>query len=375
MRLNQYRFTDWETSIPRDSEAQFVLVFGCRHLLSDSRAFPLLREAFPHAVVAGCSTAGEIGGVTVSDNEVVLTSICFNSTSIQYHTVADVTPESSFTIGSELTQALVKPDLSHVFVFSDGLLVNGSELVAGLREQLPLGVNVTGGLAADGAVFEQTVVMANGPARSGQVIAIGLYGRQLQIGCGSLGGWDSFGPDRLITRAQKNILYELDGEPALDLYKKYLGSLADELPSSGLLFPLAVEMPGSTERVVRTILAIDENQKSLIFAGDLPEGSYAQLMKANFNRLIDGAMGAAEISHASFQKRPPQLALLISCVGRKLVLKQRIEEEVEGVRDVLGKDVMLAGFYSYGEIAPHGELMSCTLHNQTMTITLLSELE
>lgn len=375
MRLNQYRFSNWETPIPSDSEVQLALVFGCRHLLSDPRAFLILREAFPHAVLAGCSTAGEIGGATVSDGEVIITCIYFSSTTIQYHTVSEISPESSFIIGSELTKALIKPDLAHVFVFSDGLLVNGSELVAGLRDQLPAGVNVTGGLAADGAVFEQTVVMANGPARSGQVIAIGLYGRQLQVGCGSLGGWDTFGPDRLITRAQKNILYELDGEPALDLYKKYLGSLADDLPSSGLLFPLAVEMPGSAERVVRTILAIDETQKSLIFAGDLPEGAYAQLMRANFNRLIDGAMGAAQISHASFQAMPPQLALLISCVGRKLVLKQRIEEEVEGVRDVLGKDVMLAGFYSYGEIAPHGESMSCTLHNQTMTITLLSERE
>jgi hypothetical protein len=165
----------------------------------------------------------------------------------------------------------------------------------------------------------------------------------------------------------------MDGRNALDLYKKYLGEHAKELPSSGLLYPLSLRIAENTTPVVRTILAVDENEKSMTFAGDVPEGAYARLMKANFDRLIDGAIGAAKVTSGMLASSPAELAILISCVGRKLVLKQRVEEEVEGVRDVLGRQPVLAGFYSYGEISPFTPNAKCELHNQTMTITTLSE--
>ena len=192
------------------------------------------------------------------------------------------------------------------------------------------------------------------------------------MGFGSLGGWDAFGPERLVTRSAANILYELDGQPALALYKKYLGEHAKDLPASGLLFPLSLKNAAG-ESVVRTILGVNEAEHSLTFAGDLPQGGHVRLMKANFDRLIDGAVGAAQTSYEAMGKTSPELALLISCVGRKLVLKQRIEEEVEGVQDILGQEAVLAGFYSYGEISPFNPSAACELHNQTMTITTLSE--
>ena len=111
----------------------------------------------------------------------------------------------------------------------------------------------------------------------------------------------------------------------------------------------------------------------MTFAGDMPAGAYARLMKANFDRLIDGAAGAAKVSYEAVGSIAPDLALLISCVGRKMVLQQRIEEEVEGVRDVLGRHTVLTGFYSYGEISPFTPSARCELHNQTMTITTFAE--
>jgi hypothetical protein len=200
-----------------------------------------------------------------------------------------------------------------------------------------------------------------------------LYGDRLKVGFGSLGGWDAFGPERVVTRSKANILYELDGQPALALYKKYLGDHAKDLPASGLLFPLSLKTSAG-DSVVRTILGVNEAEDSLTFAGDMPQGGHARLMKANFDRLIDGAIGAAQTSYAAIGSTSPELALLISCVGRKLVLKQRIEEEVEGVREVLGPEAVLAGFYSYGEISPFNPSAKCELHNQTMTITTLSEI-
>jgi hypothetical protein len=261
----------------------------------------------------------------------------------------------------------------HVFVLSDGLQVNGSELVAGLTGRLPKHVTVTGGLSGDGGRFAETLVFWDSAPAAGRVAALGLYGDRLRVGYGSLGGWDPFGPERMITRSCGNVLYALDGQSALDLYKRYLGESAAGLPATGLLFPLALRTREDQTPVVRTILAVDEGAQSMTFAGDVPEGAYARLMKANFERLIDGAAGAARTSYEAIGWVPPELAILISCVGRKMVLRQRTEEEVEGVRGVLGPGTVLTGFYSYGEISPFNPSARCELHNQTMTVTTLSE--
>jgi hypothetical protein len=263
--------------------------------------------------------------------------------------------------------------LVHLFVLSDGLNVNGSDLVAGISKRLPASVAVTGGLCGDGARFERTHACLNGFSATENVVGIGFYGSALRVGYGSLGGWDPFGPERRVTRSEGNILYELDGAPALDLYEKYLGEHAASLPSSGLLFPLTVRKDRQETGVVRTILAINREARSLTFAGDVPTGYYARLMRANFDRLLEGAAGAARTSNEALGTTTPDLAILVSCVGRKLVLKQRIEEEVESVQGVLGQKVVMTGFYSYGEISPFTPSAPCELHNQTMTVTTFSE--
>ena len=247
--------------------------------------------------------------------------------------------------------------------------VNGSALVRGLTAHLPEGVQLTGALAADDDRFERTPIWADGLLEAPGVVAVGFYGERLHVGYGAVGGWSPFGPDRLITRSHENRLFELDGRSALALYQDYLGPYGERLPASGLRFPLALRSAEGRYEVVRTILGVDEADGSITFAGDVPEGTYARFMKTNFERLIDGAVGAAEAARA-MQSTPPELALLVSCVGRKWVLRQRAEEEVEAVGDVLGRQACLAGFYSYGEIAPASR---CELHNQTMTITTFAE--
>jgi hypothetical protein len=252
-------------------------------------------------------------------------------------------------------------------------MVNGSDLVRGMNESLPSGVTISGGLAGDGPRFEKTLVGLDENIQIGNIAAIGLYGDHLEVSYSSRGGWDSFGPDRKITKSKANVLYELDGKSALSLYKKYLGDLAAQLPGSALLFPLAIRVGEHGQPLVRTILSINEAEQSMTFAGNMPEGAYARLMKANFDRLIDAAAGAAETCLIAFDKTPPQLALLVSCVGRRIVLGQRIDEEIDSVRDEFGKETALAGFYSYGEISPLGPTAGCELYNQTMTITAFRE--
>jgi hypothetical protein len=353
--------------------AQLVLVFGPTTSLHDPVTWTELAARYPGARIVGCSTAGEIAGSRVLDDSLVATAITFEHGHVEAATLRLTEAPDAGALGRLLASRLSPVGLVHVIVLSDGLGVNGSALVAGLTSGLPSHVAVTGGLSGDGARFAQTTVCLDRPEPSSQVVAIGLYGERIQIGYGSLGGWDPFGPERQITRSEGNVLYELDGEPALALYKRYLGEHAASLPSSGLLFPLAIRATGGDDRpVFRTILSVDETLGTMTFAGDMPQGYRARLMRANVERLVDGASGAARAS-AGDGDQPVSLALLISCVGRKLVLKQRVEEEVEAVHNVLGTSTVLAGFYSYGEIAPFRRGAPCELHNQTMTITTVAE--
>jgi hypothetical protein len=369
--------TGWMPAPPGalGSAADLVLLFGDSALLKDSSLLDPIRSAHPRARFMGCSTAGEISGTHVLDQSLVATAVHFEHTRIAGSCIAVEDDKQSFDAGAELAHRLDPDGLMHVLVLSDGLHVNGTDLVRGLTSQLPEGVTTTGGLSGDGARFEETVVLWGDVAERRTIAVLGLYdsGNQLRIGYGSLGGWDPFGPERLITKSDGNVLYELDGHSALQLYKRYLGEHASGLPATGLLFPLSLRTHEGDSGVVRTILSVNEADQTLTFAGDVPVGSYARLMKANFDRLIDGAIGAARTSYQALGSSSPDLAILISCVGRKLVLKQRVEEEVEGVREVLGGRTVLAGFYSYGEISPFTPKASCELHNQTMTITTISE--
>ncbi len=365
----------WDNIEPkhRAAEAQIVFLFGGTTTLKQKELINEVKEFFPNANLLGCSTAGEIYGTEVTDDLLVATAVLFEHSQVEGHSLQINDMEDSFSIGEQLAQSLEQDNLVHAFVLSDGLKVNGSELVKGLCKHLPENVTFTGGLSADGANFKDTQVLWGDMPKPDTVAILGLYGDSLQVGYASLGGWDSFGPDRLITRSKGNILYELDGKSALELYKSYLGEHAEGLPATGLLFPLRLRTNEDEIGVVRTILATDEKTQSMTFAGDVPEGSYARLMKANFDRLVDGAVGAAKTIYEAVGSTSPDLAILISCVGRKLVLKQRIEEEVEGVRDIFGDKTTLTGFYSYGEISPFTTNAKCELHNQTMTITTFSE--
>ena len=363
----------WTTPLPNNSPAQWVLAFGNRSLMQDSAFRKTLQTAFPEAQLMGCTTSGEIINTEIHDDSIALTAIEFEHSAIQSLSINAKDFPSSHAAGVYLSQLLPKEGLRHVFVLSDGQLVNGTDLVKGISENLTSNIMLTGGLAGDTDRFKETVVWHNDQVEPGLIVLTGFYGNNLQVGHGSLGGWDTFGPDRLITRSEGNILYELDNQSALDLYKKFLGEYASELPASALRFPLSVRQANQSESVVRTILSIDEEQQSMTFAGDMSEGAYAKLMRANFERLIDGANDAAINAAASIKSEKSELAILISCVGRRLVLQQSTEDELESVHEVLTDDCTLCGFYSYGEISPMLQTQSCALHNQTMTITTFSE--
>lgn len=351
--------------------ATIVFAFGDTDRVKKTETFDLLREKFPHSPIVGCSSSGNILGNSLCVSNMVVTAVAFEHSSVEVHHVDFYEGANIEELSSTLVGKLTKEGLKHVFIISDGVHVNGSKLVNGINACLD-GIAVTGGLAGDGARFQETFVFCDGEATENTIAAIGFYGEKLTISSGCFGGWNAFGTQRVVVRSQNNIVYEIDDEPALDLYKRYLGAYADQLPTSGLRFPLSIKKEEEDSEVIRTIVGIDEATKAVIFAGDVPQGYLVKLMKCDSDHLIEGAKKAAcEIAIANDK---PSLALVVSCVGRKLVLGQLVDDELEEVANTLGENASLVGFYSYGEIAPFVvDRLKCELHNQTMTLTAIYE--
>jgi len=350
-----------------------VLVFGNRILLENEEVIKNIREEFPYEHIVFGSTAGEILCCNVNDNSISVTAIELEKSSftVERENVLDY-DKNAKKLGEALYNKIPKENLKHLFVLSEGSFVNGSSLINGLENKIDSAVSITGGICGDDARFEKTLASYKENPKEGEVILIGFYGKTLEVSFASFGGWIPFGPERVITKSEANILYEIDGQPALDLYKKYLGDKAQELPQASLLYPLNVTPVGKKEPVVRTILKINNEDHSMTLAGDVPMNSKVQLMMASVDGIAEGAHVAAEYAMQN-RENAPEIAILVSCIGRKLVMNQRVEEEIEEVRERIGEKVPMTGFYSYGEMAPFNGSTSCELHNQTMTLTLISE--
>lgn len=357
-----------------DFDPSLVLVFASIDYFSSPELADALKAACPQAIVLGCSTAGEISGDGVDDGSCILTGVAFDKVPLRAATTSLHGMDDSWAAGQRLGQQLLAPDLKAILLFGPGTQINGSALVDGLLGSVGPQVTVTGGLAGDGGAFRQTFTLGPAGISDHEVVAVGLYGEHLRIGHGSFGGWEAFGPARKVTRCASNILYELDGEPALEVYKRYLGDHARHLPASGLLFPFA--MLGEDHAalgLIRTILSVDEAEGSLTLAGEVDANGYLKLMHASTDKLVGGAEVAAEAAATALDAEKTSLAILVSCVGRKLVMGSRVDEEVEAVAEVFGHKALLTGFYSYGEISPFVADGACRLHNQTMTISCLGE--
>ena len=374
VQLVKHKNKDWEYVIEKqDLKEPLVLVFGNRYMLEDKAVYEDIRSLFPDGHIVFASSCAEISSNTVNQDSITITAVEFEKSKFVIKTSNVLNTDlDSYKTGRDLIKQLPQEDLKYVFVVSEGSFINGSQLTEGMSNATDDNLVITGGLCGDDARFEKTLAAYNENPKEGELVAIGFYGDTLEISFSIHGGWTPFGPERIVTKSEGNILYELDGQPALDLYKKYLGDKAKDLPGAALLYPLNVTSTNENQSIVRTILNINEEENAVILAGDIKENSKVQLMMTNVDNIANASERAARQALEQRENKP-ELAMLVSCIGRKLVLDQRVEEEVEEVIEVIGKDTVISGFYSYGEIAPfHGET-SCQLHNQTMTITLISE--
>ncbi len=374
MKIDKLHFENGEWFLNGHNECEnssvdIVFVFGNIKAIRNYDHSALLKKKYPNAHIVGTSTAGNILDDVVSNYEAVATAVSFDKAHIVVKHTDALNNDTLYEQAEELAKSLPQEGLRHVFAMADGLKINGSQLVKGLNHALD--VSVTGGLAGDDLNFEQTLVFADGKADEMSAVIIGFYGDSLHTRVGCKAGWEEFGAERIVTKSEGNVIYEIDNKPAIELYEAYLGDYIKDLPASGLLFPLNIREYEGDHEVIRVMMGINED-KSIIFAGDIPQGSTVRLMKTNVDNLIDGSSLVANTIRPYNDK--PSLALTVSCSGRRSILKQLVDEEIEAVHSVLGGNTQIVGYYSFGEIAPFSDdILNCKLHNQTMTITAIYE--
>ncbi len=373
MKIDTLHFEDKEWIIDKSecdkNSVDIIFVFGSLSTIENYNHYALLKRKYPNADVVGTSTAGNIFDDGVSEYSAVANAISFDTGSVEVNS-AVMRSDSLEDDAKKLVDDLKQNGLKHTFVLSHCLNTNGSKIVQGLNKERT--TTITGGFAADNHAFEKTLVFVNENCEENLTVAVGFYGESIHVSIGCKAGWDEFGATRVVTKAEGNIVYEIDNKPALELYENYLGEYIKDLPASGLLFPLSVKTKHSDKNeVIRVMMGINDD-KSITFAGDVPQGSEVRLMKTNTDNLIDGSSLVAQSIKQHNNKR--SLSLAVSCSGRLSVLKQLVDEEIEVVKEILNDETRIIGFYSYGEIAPFSDdLLDCKLHNQTMAITTIYE--
>jgi len=357
-----------------DFKPNFAFVFGDLAMLKNKELTGRLQSLLEGIPCAGCSTAGEITKKGRFENTVVIQGLSWEHS--DSHAVVKVSPNrkpvSDLTDAFALAQQLPKVGLKAVLVFAPSANADAPSIVHGIKRAVGENVVVSGGLAGDGAQFESSAVYANGVLHSDGLVIVGIYGEAMSMVHGSAGGWRAFGGERTITSARNNWVDTIDNRPALEVYKEALGENAQYLPDNGLKFPFGI-MTDSCEKdgLIRAVLSIDEAAGAIELAGDIQDEKRIKFMRATSAELVHGAQQAAEKIQTAVTSS--SLIFCISCVGRKLIMGEAVDDEIVAVQETLQSSDNLVGFYSHGEIGPFFSKKDCQVHNQTMTVTVLSE--
>ena len=374
MKVKQFIWRDnvWEgLNEETEIDPQLCLLFGTREVIESLPEFrEELQKKFQDADIVLSSTAGNIIDENLIDDVIIANAIEFEYTTVKTDVIKF--EEREYSEMGEVVANMIDIEKTKYSLIFSCTGINVDQFLKGFNSIIKGRIPLSGGVAGDNYGFKKTLVGLNEEIGENQMVLVSFMGDRLYTQHGSKGGWDIFGPERKVTKCEKNVLYEIDGKPALDLYKKYLGEKSSELPISALHFPLAYIEPSTNEYVVRGVQNIDEDNKSMILFGDLENGDTIQLMKANFDRVIKGAEDSA-CQSKSDELGDPDFSLLISCVARRLVLDQLVEEELSEAKQSLGRNTVISGFYSYSELSPVVGDNACHMHNQTMTITSFYE--
>ena len=368
MKTNSFIFKTDKKQNELDSKNTLVFAFYNR---KNKKEAELIKSRFLNSTVIGCSSAGSILLDCIYENETVVSVLKLEKSTFNKKTYSCSEVDNSVEIGEQIGRDLMGPNIKGIILLTEGLIVNGSKLTTGINNIIKEKIYIGGGMAGDGMAFESTSVLDGDESSCKKIIAVALYGEDLEFISDHDGGWQNFGPTRTVTKSQNNILFEIDGKPALTLYKEFLGeALSGKLPASALYYPLSITGEDG-ETAVRSILSVNETELSLTFAGDLPEGSSVRLMHSTLARLKEAAKNSSQKVYEKLDKSLNTFILVLSCVGRKVVLGEYTEDELKEVKDKFPNS-SITGFYSYVEFSI-GKEVPCQLHNQTLTLIGIQE--
>lgn len=367
----------WSSSFPDiDSERTLIVVFGECETQQQWKPIEELISNYPLSHIVGCSSNAVFHDGQLLRSALSVGIIQFRDSEIKTATSVIEGFDDCHEAGVRIAAQLNDADLKGVLLFSDGRTTDATAIVKGLQELLPPDVTIAGGLSggiiADGRVASW--VLIDGRIAPMSVCAVGLIGSTLEVVPATGGGWAPIGKECHTTRSHHRTLFELDGLPAADVYRECVrnsGVTTDDFPVVN--YPIAVKTEGLETQIVRDIYKIDDENKSLILASDIPENSVVRVMNCTDEEILDGVDEVVDrLRNKTILPESNALSICVSCMGRKVVMGELTSEESRILYGRLGQGISQVGFYAFGEIstmshgAPH-------VHNQTITLILIRE--
>lgn len=329
-------------------------------------------ESIGTDLLIGCTSDGEISNQGMSINSAVLGGIATDQIEFEIAAVPDLSRDSE-QAGRELARSFSRKP-QYMQIFSDGLTGNGCGILRGIAA-VDSSLPVSGGTAGDNGKFVKTMQFAGDKIYTDSVCGIAFYGN-FRLGTGVRSGWTPIGLARKVTRASGNVLYELNGEPALNVFERFLGRHAEKLPAIGVEYPLGLlerwgDVGQEDYHLLRATMSVNREERSITFAGEIPEGAVVNLTCGDIDSILEAAEKAAALARSELGDTSPALIFCYSCMARKIMLGRRSEEEIERVRTQIGPQVPIFGFYSYGEFCRVTPWSPNYFHNETITLSVL----
>ena len=321
--------------------------------------------------VFGCSSCGEFlydaNGKEISDGGLVCSMLKLKQGSFDLKLFSGK-EKSSYKLGTTAGQwaASAFKDPA-ILVVASGLNIDGEQMVRGIQEMTGQDITMYGGLAGDDAHFRETVVFSENSAEANGALLLVFDKSVYDLNGIATSGWVSIGADKIITRAEGNIVYTIDHEPALDVYKQYLNVNDEDLPEIGVEYPLLVRK-NESDFILRAVLNVDREKKALIFAGTVPVGAVVTFSSSPGFEILEYTRKKVN----EFYDSSPETDLLVlfSCMARHNALGPTIADEIEEAWIKWQKP--LIGFFTYGEIGNNYK-SSCDFYNQTYTLVSIKQ--
>ncbi len=368
MKINNFVWTALESK--PINEKRLLVLCAFDRLGEQQPDYATLREKFPNAEIVIFSTSGHFISSKIHDNEPVVSALELETSSFEVKNYTNADYETNLAMGNAIGND-VRNSVKGVCIISDGGMVNGTRLIHGINSKINCEVPIFGGMAGDSTRFKKTLVGLNSDPKSGEVVAITFYGDSLEIKSNCDSGWNSLGLEFKITSSVENKLFELNHKNAYDVLYEFLApDNQEDFAKTTLYYPFLLVEDG-IGNVIRTPILVDHENKSLTYAGDMPEGAIVKLMKSGTMQLLDSTVDVAKYCVSENQK--PSFIFATSCVGRRVVLDDMANEEFTELQSVFGTESHYFGFYSYGEFSRTGVEENCKLHNQTLAVAVITE--